>query len=209
MMEYKGSTGLQGNWEETYRRTPSAELPWNAGMADGDLKELLLNPALIPGKAYDLGCGPGHDAAFLAQRGWDVTAVDLSPSAVKLAKETAARTGVEGKIRFLVWNVLNLPQSGDAALVHDRGCFHTLPSETWPGYIRTASGLLAKGGFLTLKVFSVKTPKTTGGAGPYRFNEGELRSLFENDFDWISMRENFFHGPYRPYSLFCVLRKKK
>lgn len=208
MQNYQGTTGSLGTWEETYRKIPAAELPWNAGMVDGDLRDLLANLKPAPGKAYDLGCGPGHDAAFLAKESWKVTAVDLSPTAVELAKVAAEKAGVKGNIRFLVSDVLILPATEDAVLVHDRGCFHTLPSETWPDYIRTVSGLLTRGGLLTLKVFSDKTPKTTGGEGPYRFTERELRNLFEIKFDWISSQESFFHGPHRPYSLFCVLQKR-
>ena len=37
---------------------------------------------LPPGKALDLACGPGRHALFLAERGWQVTAVDGSPIAI-------------------------------------------------------------------------------------------------------------------------------
>lgn len=43
--------------------------------------------ALAPGQALDVGCGEGADAVWLARRGWRVTAVDVS--------ETALRRGAE------------------------------------------------------------------------------------------------------------------
>jgi SAM-dependent methyltransferase len=47
-----------------------------------------------PGKALDLGCGSGQNAVWLAQRGWVVTAVDISPDAIEETRDAAARAGV-------------------------------------------------------------------------------------------------------------------
>jgi cyclopropane fatty-acyl-phospholipid synthase-like methyltransferase len=208
MVEYQGTQGFYGSWEETYRQTPPGDLPWNAGMADGDLKDLVETLALEPGKAYDLGCGPGHDAAYLAGLGWKVTAVDISPTAVQLAREAAAKSGTEGNIQFVTADVLTLQGRGDAALVNDRGCFHTLPRGKWADYVRLVSGLLMKNGLLALKVFSFKEPKQTAGPGPYRFTEEELEEVFEEAFEMVMLKEGIFHGPRKPYSFFGVFRKK-
>jgi 2-polyprenyl-3-methyl-5-hydroxy-6-metoxy-1,4-benzoquinol methylase len=55
------------------------------------------NPQLVAevtghpvGAALDAGCGRGPDALWLARQGWQVTAVDVSPTAVGNAKEFAA-----------------------------------------------------------------------------------------------------------------------
>ena len=37
---------------------------------------------LRPGRALDVACGPGRHAIWLAQRGWHVTAVDSSSTAI-------------------------------------------------------------------------------------------------------------------------------
>jgi cyclopropane fatty-acyl-phospholipid synthase-like methyltransferase len=205
MSEYHGTTGPHGTWDETYQKIPPLELPWNAGMADGDLRDLLEKGALPPGKAWDLGCGPGNDAAYLAQKGWKVTAVDIAPTALDLARETARKAGVEGTITFLHSDVLALQAAGDAQLVHDRGCFHTLPSKLWGDYDRMAAGLLKKGGTLALKVFSHRMPP---GFGPYRFTPEEIQKVFGRDFELMDVKEGLFHGPRQPIALFCVLIKK-
>jgi len=46
-----------------------------------------------PGRALDVGCGEGADAIWLAQRGWTVTAIDISEVAVERARDAAARAG--------------------------------------------------------------------------------------------------------------------
>jgi thioredoxin reductase/SAM-dependent methyltransferase len=62
-------------WEERYRHGRS----WS-----GDVNAALEREAadLAPGTALDLGAGEGGDALWLARRGWSVTAVDISPTAL-------------------------------------------------------------------------------------------------------------------------------
>lgn len=51
--------------------------------------------ALAPGRALDVGCGEGADALWLASRGWDVTALDVSSVALARAAGQAAQRSVE------------------------------------------------------------------------------------------------------------------
>lgn len=51
--------------------------------------------APAPGRGLDLGTGTGYVGLYLAQRGWQVDAVDVSPRAVELARANAAANGVE------------------------------------------------------------------------------------------------------------------
>ncbi|MCQ8190538.1 class I SAM-dependent methyltransferase [Streptomyces rugosispiralis] len=46
-----------------------------------------------PGQALDVGCGEGGDAVWLARRGWQVTAVDISRVALERAAAAAADIG--------------------------------------------------------------------------------------------------------------------
>jgi SAM-dependent methyltransferase len=49
---------------------------------------------LTPGRALDVGCGEGADAIWLARRGWQVTAIDISDVALGRAREAAEPAGV-------------------------------------------------------------------------------------------------------------------
>ena len=51
-----------------------------------------------PGTALDLGCGEGADAIWLAENGWTVVAVDVSPTALARAAEAAEARGVAERI---------------------------------------------------------------------------------------------------------------
>jgi 2-polyprenyl-3-methyl-5-hydroxy-6-metoxy-1,4-benzoquinol methylase len=55
---------------------------------------------LAPGTALDLGCGEGADAIWLAERGWQVTAADISQAALGRAAEHAAVAGVADRITW-------------------------------------------------------------------------------------------------------------
>ena len=64
-------------WENRYRGGRT----WS-GRVNAALEREVVD--LTPAKALDLGCGEGGDALWLARRGWSVTAVDISPSAIAL-----------------------------------------------------------------------------------------------------------------------------
>ncbi len=49
---------------------------------------------LTPGRALDLAAGEGRNAVWLAERGWQVTAVDFSTVGLAKARQLAARRGV-------------------------------------------------------------------------------------------------------------------
>ncbi|MFC7493158.1 MULTISPECIES: SAM-dependent methyltransferase [unclassified Nocardioides] len=55
---------------------------------------------LSPGRAVDLGCGEGGDAIWLAEQGWQVTAIDFSDAGLRKAAEHAAERGVADRIEF-------------------------------------------------------------------------------------------------------------
>ena len=50
---------------------------------------------LPPARALDLGCGGGRNAVWLAERGWQVTGVDFSDTALELARALAAERDVD------------------------------------------------------------------------------------------------------------------
>lgn len=71
-------------WEEMYRGSDQVF----SGNPNGVLVAEVAD--LPPGQALDVGCGEGADALWLAQRGWQVTAVDISWTALRRAATTGA-----------------------------------------------------------------------------------------------------------------------
>ena len=78
-------------WEERYR---SGE----TGKEDGPTALVVETVERIsPGVAIDLACGAGRHAIYLAEKGWQVTAVDGSETAIDLAARRAAARNLEVK----------------------------------------------------------------------------------------------------------------
>lgn len=76
---------------------------WDAKYADRDVPLRVEPPewlvrhasALPPGEALDVACGLGHAPIWLAQRGWNVTALDISEIGLKVARRFADQNGVQ------------------------------------------------------------------------------------------------------------------
>jgi SAM-dependent methyltransferase len=76
-------------WEERYRS--------HSGDHRAEPNGQLVTEAadLPPGTALDAGCGEGADAIWLALRGWQVTAVDISATALGHARQHAMTLGID------------------------------------------------------------------------------------------------------------------
>jgi methylase of polypeptide subunit release factors len=59
------------------------------------LVKVVEDEAFRPGRAIVLACGSGTNAIYLAGKGFEVTAVDVAPSALVIATEKARKAGVE------------------------------------------------------------------------------------------------------------------
>ena len=82
------------------------------------------------GAALDLGCGRGRWSVELAERGWDVTGIDVVPRAVLGARQRAEEAGVNA--RFIEGSVTSLREAGVGTgyrLVLDVECFNHLSHE--------------------------------------------------------------------------------
>jgi SAM-dependent methyltransferase len=122
------------DWDDRYRAT---ERLWSAE------PNIFVEDRLAdrkPGAGLDLASGEGRNAIWLAERGWEMTAVDFSPVAVERGR--ANSTGVE----FVVGDVLtwNPDRSYDLVLI----AYLHLPLADFEPLIRRAADWLQPGGEL-------------------------------------------------------------
>ena len=83
------------SYDEMYRSAPAV---WS-GRPNRQL--VVEGSALAPGTALDAGCGEGADALWLAERGWQVTAVDFSTVALDRGAARARELGLDGRIEWV------------------------------------------------------------------------------------------------------------
>jgi tellurite methyltransferase len=82
------------DWDRHY--ADAADIDWTPDPLLVEIAELL-----PPGRALDIACGPGRNAIYLAQLGWDVTAVDSSAVAIGLLGERAAGLAIDARVADL------------------------------------------------------------------------------------------------------------
>jgi SAM-dependent methyltransferase len=127
-------------WEKHYRSRRAG-----AGRANPLLVEAAA--ALRPGAALDLGCGGGGDTIWLAERGWQVTAVDISETAVERVRARADKLGFGSRVTAEAHDLARSFPSGTFDLVSAQ-YFHSPFALPRAGVLRTAAHALRPGGRL-------------------------------------------------------------
>jgi 2-polyprenyl-3-methyl-5-hydroxy-6-metoxy-1,4-benzoquinol methylase len=194
------------SWEELYRNDTIEKLPWYWPTLDPDLDGALARHGIASGRILDLGTGPGTQAIALAERGFTVTATDLSSAAIDYAARHAKARGVA--VTFVQDDVLATRLAGPFDAAFDRGCFHVLPPERRADYVATLHGLIAPRGWLFVKTFSHEQP---GEQGPHRFAPEQIRRIFgeAGRFEVVEVKDTVYHGQLDPFpkALFSSLRR--
>jgi len=203
--------------DKIYRDVPPDKIPWNIEKPPEALVQLVDDGKIKPCKAVDLGCGTGHYAIWLAGRGFDVTGIDISPTATNMAEENAAKKG--GKCNFLVADMLGDLKALDETFefAYDWEVMHHIFPETRQKYVENVYKLLKPGGKYLSVCFSEENPQF-GGSGKYRetpigtvlyfSSEGELQELFERYFRVEELKTIQIKGKYEPHLAVYALMEK-
>jgi len=119
------------SYESLYRGEPAFPgapapdgIPWDIRQAQPRLMELAALGAMS-GEVLDAGCGLGDNAIYVACRGYSVTGIDSSPTAIEQARARAADAGVQ--VRFDVGDATELRgYDGRFDTVVDSALYHCL-----------------------------------------------------------------------------------
>lgn len=155
------------DWNARWR-AKAADADW---LADPWLSRVL--PLLKPGRALDVACGNGRNAIFLAERGFRVTAVDLSQEALSQLDLEARTRGLAIETRLLDLEADPLLPLNYFDLILQ---FFYLHRPLLP----VLGPLLKPGGFLVLRTFSCAGPFPGGLDNPaFVLKPGELLEIFQ------------------------------
>jgi SAM-dependent methyltransferase len=157
-------------------RYTAARTPWDLGGVPAALRSFLARAergcVLIP------GCGSGYEVQAFHDAGFEVTAIDFSPAAVKRAARILGplqRCVIEGD--FFAYDFT--AQHFD--LIYERTFLCSLSPARWPAYAKRMAELLRKGNLLAgVFLYGEETDPP-----PYPLTEAQALELFAADFELI------------------------
>jgi len=154
------------DWNERYRlrERPTEDL-------DAAPTPLVLSAAakLVPGKALDLACGAGRNALWLAERGWEVTAVDGAHAAIEILRTRAMERSL--KITAVVSDL----QKGEFEIEPSGWDLVAMCYYLQRNLFEPAKRGVTPGGIL-ISIVHVNEPGEDDG--PYRLRPGQLEQYF-------------------------------
>lgn len=202
----RSRTFRQPDWDLTYREgTP----PWETGRPARELVRLVEEGMIRPVPMLEIGCGSGADAVFLASRGFDVTAVDSSPTAIERARTRSQRDGVP--IRFVLDDVFAFAQSAEESyeFVYEAGFYHFMRLVDLQRYLDLL-WRVTRPGTLFLTLAGNADEEVEGG--PPRVSEDEIRNELGRLFEMVYLGSFRFESPQRREGYLgwsCLMRRPK
>jgi methyl halide transferase len=191
------------SWNDRYASDEPP--PWDTGTPDPMLVELVESHAIAPGRALEVGCGTGTNAVYLAQHGFDVLGVDISPRAIDKARSRA-----RGRCRFETVDFLSdAPPGGPFRFVFDRGCFHTFDDDHERArFAQNVAAALVGGGIWLSLIGSTEGPPRD--VGPPRRSAREVINAIEPQLEIVHFRSSEFGvDGERLKAWLCLSRKRR
>lgn len=159
------------------KRFSEGVTPWDAGKVPEALANFVAAQrqpltALIP------GCGSAWEAAHLAERGWPVTALDFSPTAVARAREVLGDAAVD----LICADFFTYQPAQRLDLIYERAFLCALPRKLWADWGRRVAELLPSGALLAGFFFLCDQPK----GPPFGILDEQLDELLQANFSRIA-----------------------
>ncbi|CAF3006230.1 unnamed protein product [Rotaria sp. Silwood2] len=146
----------------------------------------LVEQGIFHGATLDIGCGIGDNAIYIVTHTNNVnmTAIDLVPKAIEVAREKAEKMNVN--IQFEVIDMLsdlsttNLKQNS-YDIILDAAVFHIFSNDDRQRYIKNLEYLIKPNGLYIQYCFSEKEIRE---GGPRRIKKSDLEELFSSKTGW-------------------------
>ena len=143
-----------------------------------------------PCKALDLGCGQGRNALFLAQHGFDVTAVDQNELSLEILQSIVEQEDLEMSVGLYDIHSASIGQTYD--FIVSTVVLMFLQADRIPAIIKNMQEQTSVGGY-NLIVCAMDTDDYPCSVNfPFTFKEGELANYYK-DWEFIKYNENPGH----------------
>lgn len=169
-----------------YRRAKgdATRLPWHRE-APGRLLVAAAGSRGEQGRALDVGCGAGVFSVWLSQRGLQVTAIDMFPEAIEMARSHAAKARVA--IELVTTDLFAFAPAEPYDLVFDSGCMHSLVGGDVDAYKRQVLAWLKPGGDFVLEHWGKRHALDWRPIGPRRRSQATIERIFSPE---LQLRES-------------------
>ena len=159
-------------WEADYARGTDG---WDLGGPTPAFMRLLSSARFKPGRLLVPGAGRGHDARAFARHGFQVTAVDFSPTVVREMRRLATS---DAPVEIVESDVFALPDTLDGAFdyVLEYTCFCAIDPRRRAEYAGRVAGWLKPGGIYIHLAFPLDAHQ---GGPPFGASAEEIIALFE------------------------------
>lgn len=136
------------------KRFGEGTTPWNAGGVPRALMDYVAHAEYKP-RTLIPGCGHAWEAAWLAEQGWDVTALDFSAAAIEAARQQLGNWPG----RLICADFFGFEPAAPYEAIYERAFLCALPRKLWVDYGRRMHDLLTPGGYLFGFFFFSDDPK--------------------------------------------------
>ncbi|HUH92705.1 MAG TPA: methyltransferase domain-containing protein [Casimicrobiaceae bacterium] len=163
-------------WEE---RFVAGRTPWDRGARNPQLERWIASGELEPCRILVPGCGSGHEVAVLAQKGFEVTALDYAPAALALTRERLA--GAKARATLIQADALEWRAPALFDAIYEQTCLCAIHPDYWLRYAEQLAGWLSPAGQLFALFMQVLRPGSTEGrieGPPYHCDINAMRALF-------------------------------
>jgi methyl halide transferase len=164
-------------WDDLYRRPRQ---PWELGGPSPALVDFIEATPPPKGRVAVPGCGRGHDARYLATRGYAAVGFDFSPRAIMAARTLTRLAKVD--VTFEECDVFDLGARYAAAFdgVWEYTCYCAIDPARRAEYLATIATILRPGGWFLACFFPIAG---TWDGPPFVVDPDETRRRLAPAFD--------------------------
>lgn len=201
------------NDEKWNKRYLDLDTPWETGTHHPEIERLFGAYIEKGSNVLESGCGSGINASWLSSAGYKVTAFDISPEAIKRAKNR------DSSVNFLVADILQ----DDKALpvckvIFECAMLQVLTKEQRPVYVEKIASHCEDGGYwiaiVCSKDHAEEIEQKTNVAAPPYLTATKIIQLMEPYFELIEMKRCKFEvnrkesGAATFHAWGCVFKKR-
>lgn len=179
-MDEESKDYKQEDWQRHYEED---DLGWDLGQVAPPFVKLWEEKKLPLGKVLIPGCGRGHEVVFLAENGFEVTAIDFSDGAVIYLRNILKERNLAGEVLHQDFFSMGESHHDLYDLMIEQTFFCAISPWQRPDYVMNVARVLKPGGMLVGLFYH--TDKQ--GGPPYNTTREDIEAHFSESFKILEL----------------------